>query len=261
MFESVLRSAGAASAGLLMAALTPSLAFAGPCQGVCPPTIPSAQYIVSVSINGNEKYSGVPAALQTSKCIHSAGCAVSKASALSNLSVSASATSPSSAFSIDSNAQLNYFYEVFDPFAFAGQTATVHITGDAGGSSTGTVSGGSIIDYMPQSLDQGKWTSGHLDTTFSVPLNTPQQIIIAAFGDTGSIGGGRPTPAAGSFSFWADPTLSLTAADLAQFPGAQILFSPNIMVPVPEPGTWALLLTGVGLAGAALRRRNRYAAA
>jgi hypothetical protein len=40
-----------------------------------------------------------------------------------------------------------------------------------------------------------------------------------------------------------------------------IAFDIRSMTAVPEPGTWALMIAGFGLAGAALRRRNRALAA
>lgn len=53
-----------------------------------------------------------------------------------------------------------------------------------------------------------------------------------------------------------DPTVSLTSIAVAEgFEGSG--FIGNGVGPVPEPASWALMLTGFGLAGAALRRRRR----
>jgi hypothetical protein len=62
-----------------------------------------------------------------------------------------------------------------------------------------------------------------------------------------------------------------TAQDAASFLGNKVTFrlqasSPGdtfrvITAAVPEPGTWAMLLTGFGLVGLAGRRRSRSVAA
>lgn len=55
-------------------------------------------------------------------------------------------------------------------------------------------------------------------------------------------------PGGGFVGIWDDPTLK------------RIAFDPrNIMLPAPEPATWAMMIGGFALAGAALRRRTKIA--
>lgn len=39
--------------------------------------------------------------------------------------------------------------------------------------------------------------------------------------------------------------------------GGQLIIQYNFLDPIPEPGTWAMLISGFGLTGASMRRRRR----
>jgi len=54
------------------------------------------------------------------------------------------------------------------------------------------------------------------------------------------------------FDFWDDPALTIHySVTVTAVPGVASFAA------VPEPGEWALLIAGCGLAGSALRRRRR----
>jgi hypothetical protein len=66
---------------------------------------------------------------------------------------------------------------------------------------------------------------------------------------------------AGSDYAGVDPTITVDPAEAATG-DYEIDFSPNLAPPtgaVPEPGTWALLLSGLGLVGARMRRQRSRA--
>jgi hypothetical protein len=69
----------------------------------------------------------------------------------------------------------------------------------------------------------------------------------------------------GLANVYADPFISIDTAFAAQHPGYTLSFSAgvsNLDGPgaVPEPASWALMIGGIGMAGAALRRRKAFAA-
>jgi len=58
-------------------------------------------------------------------------------------------------------------------------------------------------------------------------------------------------PTGGQLTASIDPTFSTTA------PGVGFIFSPGVTSGAPEPGTWAMMLVGLGGAGGALRSARR----
>lgn len=67
---------------------------------------------------------------------------------------------------------------------------------------------------------------------------------------------GVDTTDGGSF-FLSTPQHSYGGAATLQFEDPSIPMSPTMTSAAPEPGVWVLMLTGIGLAGFALRRRHR----
>lgn len=107
-------------------------------------------------------------------------------------------------------------------------------------------------------------------TTFTRSFGDGTNGIVAfgEFGDPVGRGGAIPPPALGEFAMFGlgdfrdenDP-LRLQRPSLFRLPAPRysngIL---GVLTAVPEPATWAMLLTGFGLSGAALRRRRVLAA-
>jgi hypothetical protein len=94
-----------------------------------------------------------------------------------------------------------------------------------------------------------------IETTVSA--NFIQQIEIQVGGAVTAAGGG-------DFSVTIDPIITLAPGFADQ--GYTLLVAPDAQPPaggggVPEPATWALMIGGFGLAGAALRRRRAAATA
>ncbi len=79
------------------------------------------------------------------------------------------------------------------------------------------------------------------------------------------------TGAGGGNTSWAQQTVSFTLANAGTLAFAAVGTSDSlggyledvnlVGVAVPEPATWALMISGFGLAGAAIRRRRRYVSA
>lgn len=96
--------------------------------------------------------------------------------------------------------------------------------------------GDGLKDVQLSETFQG--TSGHASGSASQQLRAGATYTVALFNNTG-LG-----------SFTPDHSSATLTAD----------FHWDIRSAVPEPATWALMITGFGLAGAALRRRNGTAA-
>src|SRR3984957_11769541 len=95
------------------------------------------------------------------------------------------------------------------------------------------------------------------DTDFSATSNTQEVLEIDLNGGTAAFGGGPFTAAA-------DPMITVDPAFVAQ--GYSLVLSPNVTQggvtsPVPEPATWAMLLTGFAALGFAYRVRRRASVA
>jgi hypothetical protein len=163
-------------------------------------------------------------------------------------------------------ATLNYFYEITG--GKAGVYVPLEITGEvsAGGAidSTSEASinyanggvdtknfGPGVIEAIGQILPTESFPETlDLDTTYDVLSGV--QLEITMFVTVAASTGGHNL-SSDSFAM-ADPTLSLSPADLAA--GYSIVLSPNLLAGVPEPASWALMIGGFGLTGAALRRRR-----
>jgi hypothetical protein len=99
----------------------------------------------------------------------------------------------------------------------------------------------------------------HLDNSRTGGVGTPTQILVdgiaqafagPANGTIGTVtlGGLNLTGGSHTIQFVQDPTFVWTFVSEISFFGERAV--------VPEPGTWALMIAGFGLAGAALRRRR-----
>lgn len=133
-----------------------------------------------------------------------------------------------------------------------------------------------IVDIAGWQLPSGREFSfeyrnvsdGRQDASFngsvSIDLYTGLEygVQVEAACSTASLGSATGTSA--SCSAWVDPLVAFDQAAFDQQMGIdtfalneyyQFVFSPN--VPVPEPETYAMLLAGLGLVGAAARRRKQ----
>jgi hypothetical protein len=113
------------------------------------------------------------------------------------------------------------------------------------GSPSVSVCAGPIAPCTPE--------SGSLNATFSIDSGQIFEVSLNAAGDAS---GGA------SYSASADPMISILPSFLADHPGLSLEFSANISQPgavgsIPEPSTWAMLMTGFSaLAFAGFRRRS-----
>lgn len=147
--------------------------------------------------------------------------------------------------------------------------------GGIGGAPAAT--GGSVFveldttgnSYMERSLTAGLYTLDFLYTPRPNIAVTSNGIEVSLVGGTGSVlgtfngAGSTGTTWApynlGPFSVAAGQTLRFTAIGNSDSLGGYV---DNIRITaVPEPATWALMITGFGLAGASMRRRRAGALA
>ena len=89
--------------------------------------------------------------------------------------------------------------------------------------------------------------------TGTFDLGIGNLLLAGIVADVSAQDGGQASASADPY-FFIDPTFA------AEHPGYTLSFSPfagnDAIASVPEPATWALMIGGFGLAGAALRRRH-----
>ncbi len=94
-------------------------------------------------------------------------------------------------------------------------------------------------------------------SSFNIRVNVGDVLAVSARGAAGGSILSATTPYAGGTryvsDFWSSPS-SLLATDL------DMAFRTYVDTAVPEPATWALMIGGFGIAGAALRRRKAQVA-
>ena len=106
-----------------------------------------------------------------------------------------------------------------------------------------------FVDYFHAECDSqlGACSQQHFSIPITVQANIMQEIEI-------QVGGIVTSAAGGNFSVSIDPTITIAPAYAGQ--GYTVIVSPDAQPgAAPEPDAWVLMILGVGLAGAALRRR------
>jgi hypothetical protein len=100
-------------------------------------------------------------------------------------------------------------------------------------------------------------TTTKIDTTVDLLANTTYEVQESVF----VVAGAYTTDGAQTATASADPQFEIPYSYYLDNPGVSLTISPGLqsLVSVPEPGAWALMLAGVGLCGAAVRRRRPIA--
>lgn len=267
-------SGPAVVAGLLFslgAALSPTAAAAGP-----PLNMPPVQYNTS-AIDANQfKQITTPGSVQITGCDSPGLCDSGTAGSFPSPLAQVSGQNTGSYTGANFKADVTYYYEIYDVQNSGPSTVTVHLTGDlatgAFGAGAASVAG---VNYSWSNLGIGQtlvcsggptfanticdggptFAAEKLNLTYTVAVDQLQFVDVYAQGDTG----GPQYPGFNGNSAMqamADPPMiTIDAAELAQYPGLRIAFSPGL--DVPEPETWALLMLGVGAIGASRRMARR----
>ena len=157
------------------------------------------------------------------------------------------------------DASVKYYFEVSGP---GPAVVPVEMTFSATASATlssatfkfSGVSGGNPVDYEYDCPTSCSLT----DFPFMVDADTPSPISMLLYGSVGLIDEPGVSSAA-SFSATLDPTITIDPIFLESHPGYSLVFSRNPSTPVPEPGTWSMMLIGVAGLGVTARLRRRRA--
>lgn len=162
----------------------------------------------------------------------------------------------------EGNAHLTYYFDVVGPqgeLAPIDLTGTLQTTGTTGDLAVAEITGAANAaacsgDFEQCFIYSAVYPTVQLNMVLHVPTNTVESLTITAFAE-GSLTGG--------FTADVDPLLTVDPSagggDPNQF---SILVSPGVYngpvgpAGVPEPATWALMITGFGIVGAALRRQR-----
>lgn len=135
-----------------------------------------------------------------------------------------------------------------DPDTSSGSDIGFEITNDRA-FRPGVFTGGPNNDGYSAPLGLSFFASGNV-VEFAIPLSLLQQGIASL----PNFGANKFVPNGGRFRFQLSQAFGYSVAGGASFYGNNRLGSFN--APVPEPTTWALMIGGFGLAGAAMRRRS-----
>ncbi len=191
-------------------------------------------------------------AVHDKNCVPDFGCWDATATTSTNLVATATASATDQAAAIASGL-VSYAFVVNGP---ADVVVPLTIRGFVSAATSGVrAEAHAVITYSGRSFTACSSTgpgcgdlpaSGFLIDSFSSLTDTVNWIAITANGTVYNNG---------AFSSFADPIIAIDPLFRAANPGFSLSFSPNLGGAVPEPGTWALMLVGVGVAMRSSRRR------
>ncbi len=175
-------------------------------------------------------------------------------------SITGSALSPDLDLGTQAYATVDFYFMIKGP---KNEQVTYHLAASGatsifgGGQATALVYlQGTLLNYACSSSTSGYCQVSdyfQFDTDFSAPSNTQEVLEIDLAGGTAAYGGGP-------FMASADPMITVDPSFAAQ--GYSLVLSPNVTQggeapSVPEPGTWAMALTGFAALGLVYRARRR----
>jgi hypothetical protein len=231
-------------------------------------TVPLATFNASLEVFGNSDDGSTPGSYSIDDFCNNSGCG--SASAVMTSNVAGEQTTSGSALSsldIGANSSIDIIYYFYFPGP-AGGTVDYHWS--AVGVTSVFGAGAAFAHLYKNGLSDGVACSSSLfngcgaigdsfsfDEEFAAPANTLQMVEIQLSGSTAGFGGGPYTATI-------DPMITIDPSSAAE--GYTLVLSPNVtqesVAPsVPEPSTWAMLLTGFAALGFAYRARRRGAAA
>jgi hypothetical protein len=230
--------------------------------------LPDATFNLSMEVFGNPDDASKPGTYSIDNFCNGSGCG--SASATMTANVAGEQTTSGSALSsedIGANSSIDIVYY----FMFVGPAGgTVDYHWSASGSTSIFGGGAAFANLYKNGLSDGSACSSSIvggcgaigdsfafNSVFAAAANTEQMVEIQLSGSTAGFGGGPYTATI-------DPLITIDANSVAQ--GYSLELSPNVtqdsVAPsVPEPSTWAMLLTGFAALGFAYRAQRRGATA
>ena len=136
-----------------------------------------------------------------------------------------------------------------NPTVYSGQEAAAFLFG--GSASAYAIS---TVDANPLNINNMSFVDGWADTTYMSP-NAPASQSFSV--DSGPPGYNDPVGGPAFSAFVLDHSCAYRYSDPSLTCGSEDLNVNYAFLPVPEPGTWAMMLGGLAITGLALQRRRK----